>query len=198
MVAACQPRRKSHPALQRFLGELDCWPAYETMAAVFKLSLPASLLATCLLAASAVSPAFAQSFSTLEERMSAAQFRAAGLDKLSPEELAALNAWLQKNVGIGNSTAVSSAPAAMQDRIGLRDETSQGTVTSRLLGQFRGWQGKTSFHLENGQVWQQVGNDKWAGVTLENPAVTIKPAFMGSWSLKVEGYNTSTKVKRIK
>ncbi len=165
------------------------------MAAVFKLSLPASLLATCLLAAGAASPTFAQSFSTLEERMSAAQFRAAGLDKLSPEELAALNAWLQHNAG---ASAAAAAAPAVADRTGFDDSSDRNGVTSRLVGEFRGWQGKTTFHLENGQVWQQVGNDKWTGVKLENPGVTIRPGFMGSWALKVEGYNTTTKVRRIK
>lgn len=164
------------------------------MAAVFKLSLPASLLATCLLAASAASPALAQSFSTLEERMSAAQFRAAGLDKLSPEELAALNAWLQKNVG---ASAAMAAPI-IEDRTGFQAETYRNGVTSHLVGEFRGWHGKTTFHLENGQVWQQVGGETWSGVRLENPGVTITPGFMGSWSLKVDGYNATTKVKRIK
>src|SRR5690606_29717999 len=116
-----------------------------TMATVFKLSLPASLLATCLLAASAISPAHAQSFSTLEERMSVAQFRASGLDKLSPEELAALNTWLQQNLG-----ATTRAPApALVDHTGFQPESSSDGVTSRLLGEFRGWQGKTVFHLEN-------------------------------------------------
>lgn len=166
------------------------------MAAVFKLTLPASLLATCLLAASAVSPASAQSFSTLEERMSVVQFRAAGLEKLSPEELAALNAWLQQNVGAGTA-AIAAAPAT-QDRTGFQEDTDKSVVVSRLIGPFQGWRGKTRFELENGQVWQQVGSDGWSGVNLESPQVTIKPGFMGSWSLKVEGYNTSTKVKRIK
>lgn len=129
--------------------------------------------------------------------MSAAQFRAAGLDKLSPEELAALNQWLNKNV---NASAGVAAPAAavIDDRIGLDDNSNSDGVTSRIIGKFNGWQGKTTFHLENGQVWRQVGNDKWSGVSLENPGMTIKPGFMGSWTLRIDGYNTTTKVKRVK
>ena len=128
--------------------------------------------------------------------MSAAQFRAAGLDKLSPEELAALNEWLRKSASAGT---VSAAPAAvaMEDRTGLDDSSYSSGVSSRIIGKFAGWEGKTTFHLENGQVWRQVGSDKWSGVKLENPSVTIKPGFMGSWTLKVEGYNTTTKVKRV-
>ena len=152
-------------------------------------------LATGLLLLGVVCVASAQSFSTLEERMTAAQFHAAGLDKLSPEELAQLNAWLQENLASG---ATAAAPVA--DRTGLPStQASDSTaVRNRITGEFRGWTGKTTFHLDNGQVWQQVGNDRWEGVTLDNPQVTIAPAFMGSWRLKVDGYNTATKVKRIR
>jgi hypothetical protein len=155
------------------------------------------LAVTGLLFAAALPLASAQSFSTVEERMSAAQFREAGLDKLSAEELAALNAWLQKNVGGASATA---APSAVQDRTGFGSDPSGGAgeVRSRLQGEFRGWQGKTVFALDNGQVWQQVGNDKWTGVKVENPTVLIEPAAFGSWRLKVEGYNTTTKVKRVR
>lgn len=124
--------------------------------------------------------------------MSQSQFRAAGLDKLSPDELAALNGWLQQHFN-----AMPHAPA--EDRTGFRpDPGPQEAVHSRLNGEFRGWSGKTTFHLENGQVWQQVGSDQWAGVRLDNPAVSITPALFGSWKLKVEGYNTTTKVRRIR
>lgn len=152
-------------------------------------------LAAGLLLLGVVCAAWAQSFSTLEERMSAAQFRAAGLDKLSPEELAQLNAWLQENLPSSTGT---TAPAT--DRIGLPSPqtTDSPVVRSRITGQFRGWTGKTTFHLDNGHVWQQVGSDRWEGATLDNPLVTIEPAFMGSWRLKVDGYNASTKVKRIR
>src|SRR5688572_10963425 len=64
-----------------------------------------------LLAVGASDPAAAQgsaAFSSLEERMSHADFKAAGLDKLTPEELAALNEWLRQR---GEAAAVA-APAA--------------------------------------------------------------------------------------
>jgi hypothetical protein len=51
--------------------------------------------AVSLLVLAFAAPAAAQEFSSLEERMSAAEFKAAGLDKLSPAELEALNRWLR-------------------------------------------------------------------------------------------------------
>ena len=50
------------------------------------------LLAVFGLAANSASAA---GFSSLEERMSQSEFHAAGLDKLSPTELNALNEWLR-------------------------------------------------------------------------------------------------------
>ena len=44
--------------------------------------------------------------STLEERMSQADFRASGLDHLTPEQLKYLNGWLQSH-GAGSAQVVS-------------------------------------------------------------------------------------------
>lgn len=149
----------------------------------------------CLVLVAVSLPAAA--FSTLEERMSAAQFKAAGLDKLSAEELAALNAWLQ-----GNHAAMPAgmaAPAAAgDDRIGFRAEQVTGTVTSRYVGEFTGWSGKTVFTLENGQVWQQIEQGNLRGISLQSPMITIEQGLFGSWKISVEGLNATTRVKRIK
>ena len=55
-----------------------------------------AVLLTTLVAAAPC--AFAQTAPTLEERLSEAQFRAFGLDKLSAEELRGLNDWLAGEV----------------------------------------------------------------------------------------------------
>ena len=45
----------------------------------------------------------------VQQQMSAEQFKAAGLDKLSAKELAALNAWLQQKVTTETAVAVEKA-----------------------------------------------------------------------------------------
>ena len=68
-------------------------------------------------------------------------------------------------------------------------------ITSRILGEFKGWSGDTEFQLENGQVWKQSS----AGlliVRINNPTVTIKKSFFGTYTLNVEGVNSSIKVRR--
>lgn len=148
---------------------------------------------TLLLASSSLG-LHAQSFSSLEERMSQRDFENSGLQKLSEEELAFLNRWLQER---GLTAATAPAPAA--DTIGLPPaRTDSGDrVQSRLMGSFRGWSGNTVFRLENGQVWQQTGGGELAGVNLESPSVTIEKGMLGAWYLRVEGYNSRAKVKRV-
>lgn len=136
----------------------------------------------------------AQQFSSVEERMSAADFKRAGLDKLSAEELAALNEWLQQD-----STRRVAAVAA-EDRRGMRAQTpsDERPVTSRLPGEFTGFSNGTVFRLENGQVWRSIDPEgTLEGVRLSNPSVTIKKGLFGIWRLYVEGYNTSAKVERV-
>lgn len=155
-------------------------------------------LAALALALVAISgPAAAQSFSTVEERMSAAEFREAGLDTLSEAQLQALNAWLQRNREC--AAPGTTAAAAATDTRGLRAEAldDEADVVSRLPGAFTGWEPGAVFRLENGQVWRSVDSgSSLRGVSLQNPQVTISKGLFGAWRLKVEGYNASVKVQR--
>lgn len=155
-----------------------------------RLPLLIALVLSCTVAS-------AQEFSSLEERMSAAEFKAAGLDKLSEEELRALNDWIR-----GERALAPAAPAAMpyEDRRGLPSAPGDyDTINSRIVGEFRGWNGsETVIELENGQVWKSIDPAARLAVKLQNPAVELTPGFMSSWFIKVEGYSTRVRVKRIK
>ncbi len=144
----------------------------------------------------------AADFSSLEERMSEADFRAAGLDQLSPEQLANLNAWLRRNATTAVATAPAVAPAApVADTRGLPAQSPEGDgpIVSRLVGEFSGWHGGSRFELENGMVWETSGAVQPLNVrTMQQPTVRIDPAFFGTWMLKIEGYNSSVRVKRIR
>lgn len=69
-------------------------------------------------------------------------------------------------------------------------------IRSRYVGEFTGWDGKTIFRLENGQVWQQIQSGRMAW-RATSPMITIKRGFMGSYMLSVEGVNKTVRVKRI-
>ena len=76
----------------------------------------------------------------------------------------------------------------------VEDETDQ--ITSRILGEFKGWSGYTKFQLENGQIWQQ-SSEGLLIVRINNPTVIIKKSFFGTYNLNVEGVNSTVKVRRI-
>lgn len=144
----------------------------------------------------------AQQFSSLEERMTYNQFRAAGLEKLSPDELAALNAWLREGLPVVAASAAASAQP-IEDRRGFparaADQGPEGDITSRILGEFRGWSNQQRITLENGQVWQiNDSTATLAGVKLQDPVVTLSRGAISGWFLQVEGYNVRARVKRIK
>lgn len=125
--------------------------------------------------------------------MSGKEFRETGLEKLTPEELAALNAWLQAEIGGVVSSAV---PPQAPDLTGF-NQAQGNPLSSRVVGEFKGWVKGTRLTLENGQVWEVVDPDRFV-VNLVNPSVRIRPGSFGSWFVSVEGYNRQTRVKRIR
>jgi hypothetical protein len=142
----------------------------------------------CLLLAA---PAFAQQFSSLEERMTSADFKAAGLDKLSPDELKHLDTWLQNHqqVKMVNS---SGKP------VFYADDADREKFETHLVGTFSGWGGNSEFTLSNGRVWKQAESGAYSCPTVTNPTVTIKPMLLGSWLMYVQGCNESVRVERVK
>jgi hypothetical protein len=95
------------------------------------------------------------------------------------------------------STAPSASAAEFgRERIDGGDKSEVDEIRSRYVGEFTGWDGKTVFRLENGQVWQQVRSGRLAW-RADSPMVTIKRGFFGSYRLSVEGVNKQVYVKRI-
>ncbi len=159
--------------------------------------LAASLLSLSL--ALAVSPAQAQEFSSLEERMSARDFREAGLDKLSAEELARLNAWLAANGLASPAQAATGAPMQDEDRRGFRERLDTRDIGTRIAGTFNGWAGVTEITLDNGQVWRVTDpNSRLRTGPIESPRVTLRAGALGGWWMIVEGFNTRAPVERVR
>ncbi len=139
----------------------------------------------------------AAEFSSLEERMSEQEFREAGLDKLSADELARLNDWLRARM-----TAPQTAQA---DRTGFKptggllgDNGDARVITSRVKGEFTGWNRGTVLELENGQAWEITDSNSFSVPAMQSPGVTIEPAMLGSWLIKVQGFNRSARATRVR
>lgn len=155
-----------------------------------------------LLALTACGLAHAQSFSSLQERMSAADFQKAGLDKLTPEQLHFLNAWLRTHAGGAGNGGAGTAPVVVgpANRFGYRApaDQSRSTVTSTLVGSFSGWDSHTRLALANGQLWQVSESSSWSCQSLKDPKVTIKPMLLGSWLAYIQGCSNSVRVERVR
>lgn len=154
----------------------------------------------------------AGSFSTLEERMSGTDFKETGLQKLTADELAALNEWLRRHsvATLENSAAHPSSSAASarstEDLRGFDDQPDNDPdgkdsklINATIVGPFTGWDRKgTLFKLSNGMVWQQSEKDTfYTKQPVNNPEVTVEKGFMGIWRLSLAGYDDTVRVKRI-
>ena len=133
---------------------------------------------------------------SVSEVMSPEQFRKAGLQKLTPEELAQLSTWVRSYAtialvaglasGAREDVQVGNAPKAV-------GATGQSLVApggcdlvarSRISGNFDGWSGNTVFELENGQRWQQATHSTFVA-RASRPEVTICRAPTG-YEMRVE------------
>lgn len=153
--------------------------------------LAASPLAFALALALASGAAHAQNAPGLQQRMGAAAFHQAGLDKLSPAELQALQQWLAAHAGELSPVAVAPAPTAR-----AAAEPARQAIVSHVEGRFIGWQPGSVLVLANGQHWRVVDDSALdTGRALQAPVVTVKPGLFGGWLLKVAGYNTAARVQ---
>jgi len=145
-----------------------------------------------------------QGFASLEEQMSGQEFQAAGLEKLTPAELAALNEWIRSR-SLATLDSPRHTPSGSVAGSGGGDDYAppdidkmkREPIVTRINGTFSGWDGQTVFRLENGMIWAQADNDKFYIQELRNPTVTIEPALFGAWKLSVEGYDEDCRVERI-
>ncbi len=92
--------------------------------------------------------------------------------------------------------------SSYQDIFGLENQAAvKGIkkISSRIINDFDGWDGRTVFRLENGQVWLQKDVNStmsWRGSL--HPVATITRKSFNSFLLKVEGAKKSVRVRRVK
>lgn len=185
-----------------------------------------------------------------EERFSQAvapaDFSAAGLGKLTPQELARLDALVkdyrsgaleaarrEAAVAADGRTKAEAAAAraeatartereraakaearAQGAAAGERDSSSSDagllkrakvlltpgtkieytTVDARIAGEFRGWQPRMVFTLDNGQRWQVTSSESYVTSSEPGPKVKIVPGALGTFWMHVEGHRQRAKV----
>ena len=172
------------------------------MRSIRMLSMRTSLqvLGLSLALACTANAAIAQTQPAIQQQMSPEEFKAAGLDKLSPDELARLNSWLGRTLETQTAKAAADAKQQVkQETRGFFDFGTKEPIVGRISGDFRGFAKGRTYTLVNGQVWQQIDDADLPGIRLTDPEVHIKPAMMGNtWYMAVGRYHTQAQVKRVK
>jgi hypothetical protein len=138
----------------------------------------------------------------VEETMRPEEFKAAGLDKLSEDELQHLDAWLKGYRQSTQKKATEQAQAKAGEEIKkatvkATEEANQSartkldTLVSRVDGNIDGVKGHTIIRLEDGSVWKQVNaidhaDDHYRATVTDHPAAVVFHTTFG-YKMRIEG-----------
>ena len=156
------------------------------------------------------------SFEALESAMTAEERAQAGLSKLTKEELDFLNRWLAlRPVNIGGESALPPAgnidseeaievevQRRVADKLAIKAASAKRAVRSQgysatIIGDFSGWQGKTIFRLDNGEIWRQKGASKYR-YRGSDRTVSLTQNWAGGWEMEVKATGKRVLVKKIR
>ncbi|SRR6266567_3550894 len=113
---------------------------------------------------------------SIQEMMSPEEFSAAGLNKLSPEELQKLDAWLQGYRQVAEKKATARA-----------ERTKLDLLVSRVDGSFNGLTGGTVIRLEDGTAWKQANaDDHFRPRVTDHPGAVVVHTLFG-YKMRIEG-----------
>jgi hypothetical protein len=141
----------------------------------------------------------------IEQRLSAEQRRATGIDTLSVEQLAALNKILSGEHEYAQIEATAKAEAELKSKPQGDPAAAGGTlagfndepIRSRLVGSVSGWEPGTEFKLENGQTWKVLKGNMKLRKPMQAPEIIVVPGLMGRWFLQVHEDFPKARVYRI-
>lgn len=125
----------------------------------------------------------------IRDLMTAEEFAASGLSRLSEEEFAAINRWLVRYTAQDSETVLGSSPAVQ--------EVTNAGIKSQIDGEFRGWNGPTRFPLKNGQLWETNSTRRYNFNAID-PEVEISRNWMGIYRMRIVETGKSINVRRIR
>lgn len=126
---------------------------------------------------------FAQDESAgIQQAMTPEEFKSAGLEKLTPAELAKLNAWLQGYRETAVKTAVKKAEKKVAEQA-ERDKRS--LIVSRINGTWGGIAPGVVIELEDGSKWMLANKDEHYAGHADHPAVAVWKAGFFGWKMRV-------------
>jgi len=115
----------------------------------------------------------------VQQMMSPEEFRAAGLNKLSPEERQKLDAWLQ---GYRETTEKTTEKKVKRSFFKFGEPN-----LSRVDGSFGGLKDRTLIKLEDGTVWKQANSDDHYGPSpVDHPGAEVVHTGFG-YKMRIQG-----------
>ncbi|MDB2316325.1 hypothetical protein N9V36_03225 [Luminiphilus sp.] len=181
------------------------------------------LLSLCTATSSIAAP----TFESLDKAMTADERVKSGIDSLNPEQREFLNSWLKARYGepaqveasepdtvivrtpATSVTAEAEAQAIeteVERRVAAKlaatqtgKDSPKGDIPleARLVGDFKGWTGKTVFRLDNGQVWRQRSASTYRHKG-SDMRVRFEQNWMGGWEMEVLSSGKSVLVKKVR
>ncbi len=132
---------------------------------------------------------------SIEEKMTAQEFKAAGLDKLDKTELKNLNDWID-----GVKTIVIEKPVIVEKVVTVPATEKAAEPTedfqSTIVGEFAGFRGNTRITLANGQIWDQADGKQLYVKKMQGAKVRFSYSGFAGWKVQIDGYNAWIRVKR--
>lgn len=116
--------------------------------------------------------------------MTAEDFSAAGLDKLSDEERAQLSDWVSRYRDGAIKGPAAPRTAEQREVEEAKEDKADGLdLVANVIPRFEGWSGKTIFRLDNGQIWKQRIHSKmrYSG---DDYRVIISRNLIGKYNMK--------------
>jgi hypothetical protein len=109
-------------------------------------------------------------FPGIQKAMTPAEYEAAGLQKLEPAERAKLDEFIRSYVAASNERVATTAvdKAVKENKVSAPE-----VIQSRIVGPFSGYNGRSTFTLENGQRWAQSQRDSAYFPKIDSPPVVI-------------------------
>jgi hypothetical protein len=125
--------------------------------------------------------------SALQDSMTAQEFKAAGLEKLSADELKNLNDWLQGYRKKAETKATEVATAEVTKKVKAQTRAKLEQVDSRVDGTIERLTGHSIIKLEDGTTWKQANpDDHYPAQVSDHPSARVSRGAFG-WKMRIAG-----------
>lgn len=138
--------------------------------------------------------AAAQAYVPIEQRLTAEQMQASGLDTLSRQQLQVLNSLLSNEQAVVEERVEETTRSRLA---GLLEREKAEPIRGAVKGEFRGWVPGKVIELETGQRWRVTEGTLYLRRPMAAPMATVTPGMVSGWYLQVDGQSPRAKVQLL-